>query len=189
MCLSALLDEMKHPNCNDSHTLRRSWLTSYFATRDHQCHFFKQRTPMCPQSFPLLAAHNLREGTQDIFSCSSDTLHVWNISTGESLTNRKLAVSRRCDNTQYITAGTPVIPKLCELLHLAPAPGETTARPFPTRSHLYTDGHAPLTTHSQFCYLLSPVPLESAPALQGTLIFNWIYLYWKALHACKPLSY
>lgn len=144
------------------------------------------------QSFTMLTAYNLRErgNTCHFFLCSSDTLHVWNISTGESLTIRKLSVFLQCDNTQYITAGNPVIPKLRELLHLAPARGGTTAWPFPTCSHLYTkDGHAPLTAHSLLCYLLRPVPLESALALQGTLIFNWIYLNWKTPHACKPLSY
>lgn len=136
--------------------------------------------------------HNLRErgDTRQFFPCSSDTLHVWNISTGESLTNRKLAVFLQRDNTQYITAGNPVIPKLCELLHLAPAPGERLHGRFPPAA-IYSQkmDMRPLTAHSLLCYLLSPVPLESAPALQGTLIFNWIYLYWKAPHACKPLSY
>lgn len=90
MCLWAQLDEMKHPNCNDSHTLYRRWFTSYFATRNQQCHFFfKQHTPyVCLP--PVLSTaggkQSPRERTQVIFSMSSDTLHVWNISTGESLT-------------------------------------------------------------------------------------------------------
>lgn len=78
---------------------------------------------MCHQPFPLMAAYNLRERAQVIFPCSSDTLHVWNISTGESLTIRKLAIFLQCDNTSYVTAGNPVVRKLRELLHLAPAPG------------------------------------------------------------------
>lgn len=153
--------------------------------------FFKQHTPYAP---PVVStAGGIRSPRErehmSFFSCSSDTLHVWNISTGESLTIKKLSVFLQCDNTQYITAGNPVIPKLRELLHLAPAPG-TTAQAISYPQHLYTkDGHAPLTAHSLLCYLLCPVPLESALALQGTLIFNWIYLNWKTPHACKPLSY